>query len=198
MSNLTELQRIQDSRDSIRSVLVSWGVANSTDLIDELSTKLANVTNFSSVSVDLDEGGVYTIPAGYHDGSGAVRNVTHGGYMSPVVFDNKIGYVDNGVWKYENPTNTYIDIYEVESGNTYLVALGGIVGSRFRSMFTTDNIVGRTRNSTGNMIINVNNPAAYSHATYTVPSDGYILVAKDNVGVSGIKSYVYNCTEKWL
>lgn len=28
--------------------------------------------------------------------------------------------------------------------------------------------------------------------------DGYLLIAKDNVGKSGIKSYVYDSTVSWL
>lgn len=30
------------------------------------------------------------------------------------------------------------------------------------------------------------------------PSDGYVLIAKDNVGKSGIKTYVYDIASSWL
>lgn len=49
-----------------------------------------------------------------------------------------------------------------------------------------------TGNIVGTRIINLNNPAPHNNATYTAPSDGYILVAKDNVGKSGVKTYVYD------
>ena len=49
----------------------------------------------------------------------------------------------------------------------------------------------------GTRIRNLNNPAAYANVTYTADEDGYIIVAKDNIGASGLGSYVYNRTEKW-
>lgn len=110
----------------------------------------------------------------------------------PYVFDQKSGYVANGVWKYENPTNTYIDIYTVTAGHKYLLTLGSSVGSRFRAMFTTTDVSQASADVSGTQIINTNNPAAYSSAEYTPPSNGYIVVAKDNVGVSGLKTYLYD------
>ena len=113
--------------------------------------------------------------------------------MEPDYYDYNIGYVDNGKWKYEKPTRTYTDIYSVQSGHTYMIMLGENVGSRFRSMFTeTDITTVSSGNVVGTRIININNPTAHANATYTAPSDGYILVAKDNVGKSGIKTYVYD------
>lgn len=113
--------------------------------------------------------------------------------MDPEYYDYNIGYIDNGTWKYENPTRTYTDIYPVISGHTYLIMLGQNVGSRFRSMFTeTDITTVSSGNIVGTRIINLNNPAPHNNATYTAPSDGYILVAKDNVGKSGVKTYVYD------
>ena len=111
-------------------------------------------------------------------------------------YDWNIGYVDNGVWKYENPTNTYIDIYEVEAGVNYMLTLSRTVGTRFRAMFTTRDIRTVTKgNVSGTRIINTNSPAAMAFATYTPESNGYILVAKDNVGTSGLKSYLFYADE---
>jgi len=50
----------------------------------------------------------------------------------------------------------------------------------------------------GTSIKNLNNPAPFTNAAYTAEEDGYIIVAKDNIGASGLSSYVYNRTEKWL
>lgn len=116
--------------------------------------------------------------------------------MTPYYYDYNIGYVDNGTWKYENPTRTYCDIYEVLVGHTYFISLGNTVGSRFRAMYTTENVVGRSTNATGTKIINTNSPPKLSSAYYTVSdSNGYIIVAKDNVGVSGLKTYVFDASE---
>ena len=113
--------------------------------------------------------------------------------LEPDVYDYNLGYVDNGVWKYENPTRTYVDIYEVLEGHTYSIRLGATVGSRFRCMFTTTDITQTTSNVTGTKIINTNSPAALAVVPdFTAPSNGYIIVAKDNVGVSGLISYVYD------
>ena len=115
-------------------------------------------------------------------------------YLEPLEYDWNIGYVDNGTWKYENPTRTYIDIYEVKANHYYFLFVGPVTGSRFRAMFTTTDIRGRTSNVTGNGIINVNNPVPYRSVTYQAPSDGYVLFAKDNVGVSGLYSYIFDYT----
>lgn len=115
-----------------------------------------------------------------------------------IEFDWNIGYISNGSWIYENPTNTYIDIYEVLSDHTYFLTLGGNVGSRFRSMFTTTDIRTVTSGTVvGTSIINLNNPTPYRNATFKASADGYLLIAKDNVGKTGVKTYVYHADEAW-
>ena len=115
-----------------------------------------------------------------------------------IEYDYNIGYIQNGTWNYEKPTNTYTDIYEAKAGHTYIITLGANVGTRFRSMFTTVDIRTKTHGSvSGTNIINLNNPAAYRNVTYKATANGYILVAKDNIGESGIFTYVYD-SEGWL
>jgi hypothetical protein len=118
--------------------------------------------------------------------------------LEPSVYDYNSGYVSNGSWIYENPTNTYVDIYRVEAGCSYFITLGGTVGTRFRVMFTTEDVTQATGTVVGTSIKNLNNPAPFTNAAYTADEDGYIIVAKDNIGASGLSSYVYNRTEKWL
>ena len=112
--------------------------------------------------------------------------------LEPYVYDYAKGYVDAGVWKYQNPTNTRVDIYRVLNGHTYWVTLGKTVGSRFRAMFTTTDVTQLTSNVTGTTIINTNNPAAYASKIYTPTADGYIIVAKDNTYTDGLMSYLYD------
>ena len=117
--------------------------------------------------------------------------------LDPLEYDWNIGYISNGSWIYENPTNTYIDIYPAEVGHKYLISLGSNVGSRFRVMFTTDDIRVKTSGTVaGTSIINKNNPNSYDTTGFLVSGEenGYILVAKDNVGKSGIFSYVFDQT----
>lgn len=132
-----------------------------------------------------------------HDKTGTLITGTSQTYpITPIEYDYNIGYVSNGTWQYENPTRTYTDIYEVQSGHSYLISLGANVGTRFRAMFTVTDIRTITKgNIAGTSIINLNNPAAYSNGKIlNVADNGYILVAKDNVGKTGIVTYVYDMT----
>lgn len=117
--------------------------------------------------------------------------------LEPEVYDLNLGYILNGSWIYENPTQTYIDVYSVKAGHTYLLSLGATVGSRFRAMFTTIDVSKASSDVRGTSIIETNNPAVNASVTYTASSNGYIAVAKDNVGVSGLTTYLYDTnTEK--
>ncbi len=119
--------------------------------------------------------------------------------MEPLYFDYNIGYIADGAWIYQNPTRTYIDIYEVSAGNRYFYTLGSNVGSRFRTMFTTEDVTLYTSGRvTGTKLINLNNPAKYSNGSFDCSQDGYLLIGKDNVGKQNVKSYVYNATQNWI
>lgn len=82
MSIATELSRIQTNRNTIRAKLVELGMATSTDNLDRLSAAIENIINQGAVSVSVKEGETYTIPAGYHNGSGTVSGVAGGGNYS--------------------------------------------------------------------------------------------------------------------
>lgn len=156
----------------------------------------------NTVLIDLTADTVESskLASGYtaHDRHGDVITGTAAVQMTPIEYDYNIGYIDSGTWKYENPTNTFTDIYEVESGHTYFLTLGKNVGSRFRAMFTTTDIRNvSSGNVSGSAIINVNNPASYRNVTYVAPSDGYMLIAKDNVGKRGVFTYLYDI-ETWV
>lgn len=79
MSVSIELSRLQTNRNTIRAKLVELGMANSTDKLDVLATAIENLVNQGAVSVSVKEGETYTIPAGYHNGSGTVSGVAGGG-----------------------------------------------------------------------------------------------------------------------
>lgn len=119
--------------------------------------------------------------------------------LDPIEYDYNIGYITNGAWVYEKPTQTYTDFYNAISGHRYIISLGANVGSRFRSMFTTTDV--RTVTSgrvTGVKIVDKNNPQAYDMISYSATDDGYILVAKDNVGKTGVFSYVIDVTDAFV
>ena len=76
MSIATELTRIQTDRNTIRAKLVELGMATSTDNLTRLAAAIESIVNQGAVSVEIIEGTTYTIPAGYHNGSGVVKAVT--------------------------------------------------------------------------------------------------------------------------
>lgn len=79
MSISTELGRIQADRNTIRTKLVELGMATGTDNLTRLAAAIEGLINQGAVSVNVKEGESYTIPAGYHNGSGTVKGVTGGG-----------------------------------------------------------------------------------------------------------------------
>ena len=82
MSIATELSRIQTDRNTIRSKLVSLGLASSTANLDDCATAIEGIANNGAVTATVQEGDTYTIPAGYHNGTGTVSGVTGGGNYS--------------------------------------------------------------------------------------------------------------------
>lgn len=79
MSTSTEILRLTTARDKIRTWLVALKLAPSTAKLDECATAVAAITNNGSVSANVKEGETYTIPRGYHDGTGTVSGVAGGG-----------------------------------------------------------------------------------------------------------------------
>lgn len=79
MSIATQISRIESNRNTIRDKLVELGMATTTDKLDTLAAAVENIVNRGAVSVTVQEGDTYTIPAGYHNGSGTVSGVAGGG-----------------------------------------------------------------------------------------------------------------------
>ena len=82
MSTQTEITRLQTARNTIRTKLVDLGLATSTSKLDALATAVEGIKNNGAVSAQVQEGESYTIPAGYHNGSGTVSGVSGGGNYS--------------------------------------------------------------------------------------------------------------------
>lgn len=75
----TEIARIQTDKNKIRTKLVELGMANSNANLDELATAVSGIENRGAISASVQEGDTYTIPKGYHNGSGTVSGVAGGG-----------------------------------------------------------------------------------------------------------------------
>lgn len=79
MSVATYITSIESSRNAIRNKLIELGMAQSSDKLDKLAAAIESIINQGAVSVTVQEGDTYTIPAGYHNGSGTVSGVAGGG-----------------------------------------------------------------------------------------------------------------------
>nr|UVX72218.1 MAG: hypothetical protein [Bacteriophage sp.] len=79
MSTQTEITRLQTARNTIRNKMVALGLGTSTDKFDALATEINGIKNQGAVDANVKEGESYTIPAGYHNGSGTVKGVSGGG-----------------------------------------------------------------------------------------------------------------------
>lgn len=79
MSISTEISRIQADRNTIRNKLIELGLATSTTKLDALAAAIDDIVNVGAVSITVQEGDTYTIPKGYHPGTGTVSGVAGGG-----------------------------------------------------------------------------------------------------------------------
>ena len=79
MSVAEQVARIQADRNTIRTKLQDLGLAQSTSNLDELAEAVDGIVNRGAVQAQVKEGEQYTIPAGYHNGSGTVSGVAGGG-----------------------------------------------------------------------------------------------------------------------
>lgn len=74
-----KLLAIETSRNTIRAKLVELGLAESGAKLDALASVIEKMINRGAVSVQIKEGETYTIPEGWHNGSGTVSGVAGGG-----------------------------------------------------------------------------------------------------------------------
>ena len=79
MSTQTEITRIQSARNTLRAKAVELGIAQNNAKIDALATAFDTIENKGAVSANGKEGERYTIPKGYHNGSGTGKGVSGGG-----------------------------------------------------------------------------------------------------------------------
>lgn len=79
MSTANEITRLQTARNTIRTKLVDLGLATSTAKLDALATAVEGIENKGAVNAQVQEGATFTIPKGYHNGSGVVSGVAGGG-----------------------------------------------------------------------------------------------------------------------
>lgn len=90
MSISSEITRLQNLRNTLRTKLVALGLAKSTATLEDCVTAVDGIANNGAVSKTLDvETPSYTVPKGIHNGSGTVKlvpeekTVTANGTVTP-------------------------------------------------------------------------------------------------------------------
>lgn len=78
MSISSEITRLTTARNTIRTKLVGFGLATSTDTIDDLADEIDAIADRGTPSASVQEGDSYTIQPGYYKG-GTVTGVSGGG-----------------------------------------------------------------------------------------------------------------------
>ena len=77
MSIQTEITRLQNLRNTLRTKLVALGLVQSTANLEDCVTAVDGIANNGAVSKTLDTATTsYTVPKGLHNGSGTVQIVT--------------------------------------------------------------------------------------------------------------------------
>lgn len=79
MSITTEIERLQAARNKLRTKGIELGITNGTAKLDEIAEAFDDIVDQGNVSAEIKEGETYTIPAGYHSGSGTVTGIAGGG-----------------------------------------------------------------------------------------------------------------------
>lgn len=82
MSIATEIARIETARNTLRTKAVELGIGLGTDKLDAIAADFEGIVNQGAVSATVQEGATFTIPKGYHNGSGTVSGVVGGGNYS--------------------------------------------------------------------------------------------------------------------
>lgn len=75
MSISTQISRLQTDRNTIRAKLVELGMATGTDNLTRLASAIEGLVNQGAVAMEIKAGSSYTIPKGYHNGSGVISAV---------------------------------------------------------------------------------------------------------------------------
>lgn len=180
MSTATEITRLATARDTIRDKMVDLGLSTSTSKLDALATAVDGIVNRGAVSATVMEGDTYTIPRGYHNGSGTVSGVAGGGnysLQSKVVTPTKSQQnitPDSGYYgmdsvtvnaipeAYQNVSSVTATASDVLSPKVFANASGNVVGTMVNNGAVTRTLDTAAGNSSYTI------PAGYHNGNGTV------------------------------
>lgn len=183
-----------------KSITANGTYNASSDNLDGYSQVTVNVPSSATGTINITENANGINVSSYEY---ANVNVPSPSYMkNPIEFDYNIGYVDKvssnnyGKWIYQDPTNTYSDIYTIENGKTYIIGFGATVDNRARGCVTQTDIrtLGPGDETAGEApLVGMYSGSFGPGSTwkFTAPFDGYFVFAKSNRGTTNIITYFY-------
>lgn len=182
MSVATEIERLQGLKTRLRTKLVSLLGVSSTATLESCVEAVEGIADNGGVTATLDTGTTsYGIPAGYHDGTGAVNISLETKSVTPTTAAQDItpgtGKVLSKVNVAAIPDN-YADVSSVDaeaanvlSGKKFVDATGVLK----TGTMTNNGAVAATIN--GTTVTSYTIPAGYHSGTGTVSLDGTIEAA---------------------
>lgn len=183
-SDLTRIANAIRSKRNIETIL---------SFPEDFITEINNIYTASAKYITVN--GIYLPQDDDVDVYSSVEVAVHAGLITPLHFDIDTGYVMNDAWNIGGDTVNYSDVYEVTANEKYILCLGATVGTRFRACYLdTDPLLLTNAKTPGIRVSNLSNPNPYTAQITTAPSDGYLVVTKDNAGTANIKSFLFSLT----
>lgn len=137
MSTASQIERLTGARDTIRTKLIALGLTESTDKLDVLAEAIDDIANNGAVSEVLDATAgnqSYTVPAGYHNGSGTVGIVLENKSATPTKAAQDVTPTSGKVLakvtvapipdEYQDVSNVDATAADVLEGKTFVDATG--------------------------------------------------------------------------
>lgn len=183
MSTATEISRLTTARNTIRDKLIDLGMATSTSKLDTLADAIDGIANRGAISATVQEGDTYTIPAGYHNGSGTVSGVAGGGNytlqsksITPTKSQQSVT-PDSGYYGLSDVTVAAIpEAYQNVSSVT--AAAGDVLANKIIVDATGASVTGTMTN---NGAVNRTLDASTGNQSFTIPSGYHSGSGKVNI-----------------
>ena len=182
MSVATEIERLQGLKTRLRTKLISMLGISSTASLDDCITAVEGIAEKGGVSASLDTGTTsYTVPAGYHDGSGKVSITLEAKSVTPTTAAQEItpttGKVLSKVTVSKIPAN-YGDVSQVTAAEENVLSGKAFVnsaGALKTGTMANNGAVAATIN--GTTVTSYTIPKGYHSGSGTVSLDGTIEAA---------------------